>query len=133
MTSAIMRRPEVDEPTNESDQHGPSTAQQRSSLVVTLGSAPTWLDVLVSSFERRELHPRLAELCDTLVSTALLCGAFVVPIATLIAVVCAWLPRAYALHRAAPTFFALASLWFIGALLLSHLQPRMRQLPRETA
>jgi hypothetical protein len=86
--------------------------------------ASTWLDTITLPLDLEWARLRLEWLLDTIISAAVLGGVFAVPIATLIAMMCVWLPASQPLHRAAPTFFGVASFWFIVALLLSHFQRR---------
>jgi hypothetical protein len=124
VTSAIMRRPEGAKPANENDQHFAPATRQGTSLTLSRLLAPELAQTLASTVERQAIQPKLVYARGALVNVAMLGGAFVVPIATLIAVICTWLPQNAPLHRMAPTFFAVATLWFVAALLLSHFQPR---------
>ena len=134
MSSVIMRRPEVAEPANQSDQGSSKATSERMPFALPQQLPSTWLDTVMSPHDLERVRLRLTQLLDALVSAVILGGVFVAPIATVIAVICAWLPASQPLHRTAPTFFAVASFWFIAALLLSHFQQRgADEEQRETA
>jgi hypothetical protein len=124
VTSIIMRRPEVAEPASQSEQRDSEATSARMPFAPPQRPASTWLDTFRSPLDLERVRLRLEWLLDTLVSAAVLGGVFAVPIATLIAMICVWLPASQPLHRTAPTFFGVASFWFIVALLLSHFQRR---------
>ncbi len=123
MSSIILRRSAVAETELEGQRDAAATSESTQFSLSQRIVRPCMETFAAALMAKRARLP-FNQLFDMLVSVAMLGGVFVVPVATLIAVVCAWLPQSHPLHRTAPTLFAVASLWFLAALLLSHFQPR---------
>lgn len=134
MSSVIMRRPEIAKSDSHSEQRGSTATNETMSFSTSRQSSGPRAGTNASTFDLPRMRTSFEHVLDKIASFAMVAGVFVVPLATLIAMACAWLPEGNPLHRAAPTFFAVASLWFITALLLSHFQPRDGDaMARETA
>jgi hypothetical protein len=61
---------------------------------------------------------------DALFAAAVMGGAFVVPVAGVVALVSLWLPPSTPLHRIGGQIFGIAILWFVASVLVVHLHPR---------
>jgi hypothetical protein len=123
VSSIIMRQSAAAESESQSERRDTATTRESAPFSLPLRAASARIEAFAATVDARRGRLQLDRIFDVVVSVAMLGGVFVVPVATLIAMICAWLPQRHPLHQTAPTFFAVASFWFIAALLLSHLQP----------
>jgi hypothetical protein len=130
VSSIIMQRAEVAETASHRTHRGSASPNERVPYMPPQRSAGTWPEALPSPFELGGMRDPLRHLAVALMNAVMLGGVFVVPIAALVALWCAWMPVSQPLHHTAPTFFAVASFWFMLALLLSHFQHHGSEDPR---
>ncbi len=82
--------------------------------------ALTTLVAEVSAGSSREVWQRLV---DGVISAIIVGGVFVVPLASLLALIGAFLPQRAPLHDAGPQLLGFAILWFVVAIFSAHTQP----------
>lgn len=123
MSSIIMRQVEVVETASQHEHRDSEATTQKVTFTFIQQAIREWLNEFTATLDLGALRASLDQVLDMVLSTVMLGGVFVVPIATIVAVCCVWMPATHPLHRSAPTFFAFASFWFMAALVMSHFRP----------